>query len=396
MAGPLEGIEVLDLSAVMSGPLAATILGDQGASVTKVEQPVVGDILRHLGSSRNGFSGMFHVANRGKRSVVIDLSTSEGIDVLLSLADRADVVIQNFRPGVVDRMGIGYEAISARNPDVVYLSISGFGPEGPYSRQRVYDNVIQAASGLADIQGDPATGEPQLHRQLLCDKLTSVTAAGAITSALVARERGRGGQHIELAMLDAAIAFHWPDAAADATLLGEDVQRHPTIGSNYSLMRFADGWGTATPLSDAEFRGWCAAFDRPDIAEDERFATLAARMSNLTDFLAVAAEVAQVAATIDKEDAAARMADNDVPSGVVRTVTELHEDRQVAHNETLVVTEHPVGGQLREPRPPARYSATPVAPGGPAPTLGQHTDEVLTEIGLGDRLADLRASGVIA
>ncbi|MEM9036787.1 MAG: CaiB/BaiF CoA-transferase family protein [Actinomycetota bacterium] len=396
MSGALDGVKVVDVSAVMSGPLAATILADQGADVIKVEPPMLGDILRHLGSNKNGMSGMFHVANRGKRSVVLDLRQDEGIALLRELAADADVFIQNFRPGVADRMGIGFEELSAGNPGLVYCSISGFGSEGPYSGQRVYDNVIQVYSGLADIQGDPMSGEPQLHRQLLCDKLTSVTAASAIASALYARETGRGGQHIDLAMLDAAIAFHWPDSGADHTLLDDDVAHQPTIGSNYSLMAFADGWGTATPLSDSEFRGWCKAYGREDIADDERFSTLPARMANLPAFLEVAAEVGAVAETMPKEEAAAKMAAEDVPSGIVRTIDELHEDPQVVHNEVFVEREHPLAGRLREPRPAARFSATPAAPGGPAPALGQHTDEVLAELGHGDRIADLRERGIVA
>ncbi|MEO1063931.1 MAG: CoA transferase [Actinomycetota bacterium] len=395
MPGPLDGVKVVDVSAVMSGPLAATILADQGASVVKVEPPMLGDILRHLGSNKGGMSGMFHVANRGKRSVVLDLRQDDGIDVLRRLAADADVFIQNFRPGVVDRMGIGADELRAENPGLVYCSISGFGSEGPYSGQRVYDNVIQVYSGLASIQGDPATGEPAMHRQLLCDKLTSVTAASAIASALFARERTGEGQHVELAMLDAAIAFHWPDSGADHTLLDDDVAHQPTIGSNYSVMKFADGWGTATPLSDSEFRGWCKAYGREDIADDERFATLPARMANLAEFLEVAAEVGAIAETMPKAEAAAKMAAEDVPSGVVRTLDELHDDPQVVHNEVFVEREHPVAGRLREPRPAARFSATPAAPGDPAPLLGQHTDEVLTELGLGDRIGELRERGVL-
>jgi hypothetical protein len=189
MGGPLEGVRVLDVSAVLSGPLTATYLADQGADVVKVEPPGMGDILRWLGSSRNGMSGMFCVTNRGKRSIVVDLSSPEGCAIFSRLAERADVVLQNFRPGVVDRMGIGYEAVRRTNPSVIYLSISGFGPQGPYAGKRVYDNIIQAYSGLADVQGDPQSRVPQLNRQLLCDKLTAYTAAQAVTAALFSRER---------------------------------------------------------------------------------------------------------------------------------------------------------------------------------------------------------------
>ncbi len=397
MPGPLDGIRILDLSAVMSGPLAATLLADQGASVIKVESPGLGDILRYVGSSRNGMSGTFHVTNRGKRSIVIDLSDERGKALLRDLARESDVVIQNFRPGVVDRMDIGYEALRAERPELVYLSISGFGPTGPYADKRVYDNVIQAFSGLCDTQGDPDSGEPHLIRQLICDKLTALAASQAITAALFARERGHGGQHIELAMLDVAIAFLWPDAAANHTLLEADVVPQPTIGSRYSLMTMADGWATATPLTDSEFQGLCRAFGRADAAEDPRFATVAGRMQNLEALgELLSKDIAEIAATLTRAEGEARLRAEDVPSGVVRTLDELPSDPQVVANGTLEESVHPHCGRLREPRPAPRFGGTPAATGGPAPGLGEHSDAILHEAGWGDRIAELREAGVIA
>jgi crotonobetainyl-CoA:carnitine CoA-transferase CaiB-like acyl-CoA transferase len=397
MGGPLEGVRVLDVSAVLSGPLTATYLADQGADVVKVEPPGMGDILRWLGSSRNGMSGMFCVTNRGKRSIVVDLSSPEGCAIFSRLAERADVVLQNFRPGVVDRMGIGYEAVRRTNPSVIYLSISGFGPQGPYAGKRVYDNIIQAYSGLADVQGDPQSRVPQLNRQLLCDKLTAYTAAQAVTAALFSRERTGAGQHIELAMLDTAVAFMWPDAAAHVTLLGDGVTDQPTIGSNYRLTEFADGYGTATPLTDAEFAGMCAALDLPELASDPRFATLAARMGNLAEFVSVVgSQMAERSLQLTKAEAEERFLRNDAPAGVVNRVEDLHEDPQVVANGLLEEHEHPVAGLVRMPRPAARFSGTPSAAGRPAPQLGQHTDEILAELGLADDVARLRSDGIVA
>jgi crotonobetainyl-CoA:carnitine CoA-transferase CaiB-like acyl-CoA transferase len=197
-------------------------------------------------------TGIFVNNNRGKRSLVVDLKSEQGVAVLKKLAETADVVIQNFRPGAVERLGIGYEDLRAVNPNLIYVSISGYGPDGPDSGHRVYDNVIQAASGLASVQTDPRNGEPSLFRTLLCDKVTSLTAAQAISSALYARSAGNAqGQHIVLAMLDAAVSFMWPDSGMDAVLLDDDANRTPTIGQNYGITRLKDGFAWSATVNSA-------------------------------------------------------------------------------------------------------------------------------------------------
>ena len=193
-AGPLAGVKVVDMSVMISGPLAAMMLADQGADVIKVESPGIGDMMRFLGSQKGGETGIFALHNRGKRSIGVNLKSDEGRDVLRRLLADADVLIQNFRPGALEKLGFGYGDVRKFNDRIVYVSISGFGQDGPRSGQRVYDNVIQAASGLASVQTDKATGRPQIFRTLVCDKVTSYTVAQAVTAALFARERGGGGQ----------------------------------------------------------------------------------------------------------------------------------------------------------------------------------------------------------
>lgn len=396
MAKPLDGIQILDLSAVVSGPLAATILADQGAEVIKVEPVGGGDVLRFLGSGRDGMTGTFHLVNRGKRGIAIDLKTEDGKDILHRLAARSDVILQNFRPGVVAQLGIGYEDIKRFNEDIIYLSISGFGQEGPYAQKRVYDNVIQVISGLATSQAGP-DGVPQLYRQLVCDKLTSMAAAQAITSALFARERGQGGQAIEIAMLDVAIGFIWPDAGTDHILLGDGVTLQGPIAKNYQMIPFGDGFGTVTFLTDDEFRGLCRAFDSEGIADDPRFATVGARLEHSNELMAELLEkLLPVAMSLTREEAQRRLDANDVPGGTASLLEELPDDPQVSANRTFAESVHPICGALREPRPPLRFRGQPQEPAGPAPAIGQHTDDILLEIGLGDRIESLRADKIVA
>lgn len=400
MAGPLDGFRVIDLSAVVSGPLTGALLADQGADVIKVERTGDGDIQRHVGSRRNGYSGFFHVLNRGKRSIAADLGTPEGADIVRRLARDADVVIQNFRPGVVDRLGIGYADLSADNPGLVYLSISGFGQTGPRARERAYDPIIQCYGGIADVQGRIHPEHPDRPEQvnmLLLDKLTAATGCQAITAALLARSKSGRGQLIELSMLDTAIAFGWSDTASDRILLGDGVDQRPPVGASGTVQQYADGWGATMTLTQDEFAGLCRAYGLAHIAEDPRFASLDARLQHRDALREVmATEVAAVAATLPVEDIGRRMAAEQVPFARVRRLAELHEDPQVQHNRLFREIDHPVAGRLRDARPAPLFSATPAEAGAPAPTVGQHTREILTLAGLGDRIEDYFNRGIVS
>jgi len=399
MPGPLAGFSVLDLSAIVSGPLTAALLADQGAAVVKVER-LGGDIQRHVGSRRNGLSGFFHVINRGKRSIALDLGSAEGRTIVERLAQRADVVIQNFRPGVVGRLGVGYPQLSAINPQLVYLSISGFGQTGPRAGERAYDPIIQFYSGVAATQGRihlEHPDQPEQVNQLILDKLTAYTGFQAITAALLERSKSGRGQHIELSMLDTAIAFLWPDTAADLILEGPGVDARPPVGASGNVAEFADGWGTTMTLSDDEFHGLCRALDCAWVADDPRFATLEARQRNRPALLEVLrGDMAKAAKKLTLAEAGERFAAEDVPFARARRLTELHEDPQIVHNDVFGTIEHPVAGTLKQARPAPRFGRTPAAPGGPAPVSGQHTREILAEIGFGDRIDEWLERGVVA
>ncbi len=391
MPGPLDGITVVDFSVMISGPLAAMLLADQGAEVIKVESPGLGDLMRYLGTSRNGMTGIYANCNRGKRSIVVDLKHAEGRDLVTRLLRTTDVLIQNFRPGAMDRLGLGYDDVHALNPRLVYVSISGYGPNGPNSHRRVYDNVIQAASGMASVQTDPATGAPQMLRNLVCDKITAYTAAQAITAALFARERGRAdGQHITLSMLDSSIAFLWPDAAMDAAIVGDGAHRSPTIGANYAVTQLADGFVAGSAVSDAEFRGWCTALGHPEVGDDPRFATLPARSAHLRELVTLMREYSSATNVADFLRLAA---EHDVPAAAVNSLADLPDDPQVRHNEVFVERDHPIAGLLREPRPAPRFSATPASISRPAPAYSADADDIARSVGLDP--AALRAAGVI-
>lgn len=394
--GPLQGIKVLDLSAVVSGPLTATLLGDQGASVIKVERLGAGDIQRHVGSKRNDFSGFFHILNRGKKSIALDLSQKSAIAIIHKLAKNVDVVIQNFRPGVVDRLGIGYSQLSAINDQLIYLSISGFGQTGPQANKRAYDPIIQSYSGMASVQGLKRGQGPEQVNQLIIDKLTAYTGSQAITAALYSRSQTGKGQHIELSMLDTAAAFLWPDAGADNILQGDGIDHMPAIGGSGQLTEYADGWGATMVLTDEEFQGLCRVYGLPEFAQDPRFDTVAKRLQNRPAFLAVFdTQVKQAATGLSLKQVEQRFMEEHVPFAILRQLHQLPDDAQFIHNQVFRESVHPVAGHLRETRPAPQFSQTPAMAGGPAPLVGQHSEDILESIGMSDQLDDLVKSGVV-
>ncbi len=378
MPGPLDGIRVIDTTTMISGPICTRILADQGADVIKVEAPGVGDLVRVMGARRDGLSATFVTSNRNKRSVVIDLKQEEGLDVLRRLVASADVFVQNFRPGAAERMGLGEAALRAEKPDLVYCSISGFGEKGPYAHKKVYDPVVQALSGLAAIQADRDTGRPRMVRLIVPDKLTAVTAAQAITAALFHRERSGEGQHLRLAMLDAMVAFAWPEGMAGHTFIGEGQRDRGARYAQDLIFETADGFLTAGAVSDSEWQGLCRAIGREDWLEDERFQTAAGRILHAGERLTMTAEVFLSRTTREWME---RLEAEDVPSAPVLRREDLLTHPQLLANELIVESEHPVAGAMRQPRPPERFSATPSSVRRPAPALGEHTDEVLDEIG---------------
>ncbi len=367
--GPLSGFRVLDLSSVVSGPMAAVVLADQGADVIKIEPPGWGDGIRGLGASRNGLSAIYAMINRNKRSIAINLKHSEGQALVRQLAADADVLLQNYRPGKMARLGLDYDALKAECPNLIYASINGMGEVGPYAEQKTYDYVIQALSGILDVQGmTPANMNPlkesadpeenkhalQMVRSIIYDKVTALTAAQGITAALLARERGAGGQHVQLSMLDAAVYFNWPELMWNYSFKGQGVQHAGDLADVCGISETADG---------AVVSGYLGA-DCSQYATDD-----------LIELLAY----------------------NEIPAGRVNTRAQVIDDPQVQATGILQDIEHPRGGAMRQPRSAVRFSRTSEPRLQASADLGEHTVEILADLGLTlDQMQELARQGVIA
>jgi crotonobetainyl-CoA:carnitine CoA-transferase CaiB-like acyl-CoA transferase len=378
MSGPLQGIKVVDLSIVISGPMATMMLADQGADVIKVEMPG-GDMTRRLGPHKDDLSAMFITANRHKRSIVLDLKADAAKAVLADLIAGADVLVENFRPGALERLGFGYAAMAARNPRLIYCSISGYGQDGPMAGARVYDPIIQAVSGIASTQRDRQSNAPQLLQGLICDKLTALTAAQAISAALFARERAGGqGQKLELAMLDAALNFLWPEGMYNHTFLNDVAPPAPDFGAFYRLWPAKDGWMALAAVQDDEFRAMCEALDLMEMRDDPRFQTATGRMANAGEMLK---SMGGAIASQPADALMARFLETDAPGAKVNERPDLPHDPQVVHNGAIVEFDNGPVGRVRGPRHPTRFKQTPARAPVAAPRLGEHSRAILGELG---------------
>lgn len=387
---PLQGITIIELSTMITASLAAMMAAEQGARVIKVEPLEQGDPMRYIGSAKGGDSGLFANCNRGKESVSLDLKHPDGVGVLQTLARSADVLISNYRPGVLDRLGLGSETLRNANPRLIYVAISGFGTEGPMSAAPAYDPVVQAQAGVAAVQG---LETPAFIRNLVCDKITAYTACQAMTAALFQRERTGSGQHVDLSMLDSALFFVFPDGFMNHTLLDDDVLQQPLLADLiYELSLTRDGAITLSAATPKQRDGVLRALGREDLSADPRFATLEALVANLP---AYREELAAAFATMDTDPLLARLQAEDVPCAKCLSRDEVLEHPQVQANRSVDTTLHPRMGTMRRARLPARFHATQLEPAGHSPAHGEHTRQVLEQFGYTpaqiQRLAGARA-----
>ena len=389
----LEGIKVLDLTSMVSGPVAAMMLADQGAEVVKVE-PTTGEQMRHIGPTVNKVTAAFFSCNRGKRSIAVDLKSDDGKKILFDLVKGADVLLQNFRPGAMDRMGFGEPVMRELNKKLIYVSINGFGEEGPYAHKRVYDPVIQALSCATDIQADRATGRPQMFRVIIADKVTAITAAQAISAALYAREKKGEGQHIRLSMLDAMLSLFWPEGMAGLTYADQEFDVRKYQGAMDLIYETQDRFITAGAISDKEWQGMCRALNREDLIEHPNFKTAQGRFTNNSERKEITSEEIK---KWSSEDILARFDQEGVPCAPIIDRSELLAHEQVVANGSIDRLQFEEFGEVRQARHPARFDKTPASVSRPAPRLGEHGREILAAIGYDDEAIEslIKASRVL-
>ena len=381
---PLAGTRVIDLTTNMSGPLTTMVLADQGADVVKVE-PLAGDLIRTIGTARSGMSAYFANLNRGKRSIAVDLATDAGRAVVERLSSDADVFVQNFRTGVIERLGLGPDVLCDANPRLVYASISGFGAVGPLATSPAYDHVVQALSGFAALQEDG------MVRQGVIDKATAYSAAQAITAALLARVTSGRGARLDVSMLDVAIAFIWPDGMMNDTIAEPDAVL-PPVSRSFRLTPTADGHVSLVTLTAAQWDGLVDAVldeaERPDLSDT------GARMAAGGQIMR---QVRAKVATMTTAEVVERLAAADVPCAPVVPLADVPHHPQAAATGAAPGFEHDTLGWVHQARPAPLFDGEPSPLVPWAPAIGEHTDEVLRGAGFDDgEIADLRADNVIA
>lgn len=394
MRHALNGVRVLDVTQVMAGPYCAMLLCDLGADVIKIEPPG-GDSTRRMAGARGADSPAFNAVNRGKRGIVVDLKTDRGRRIAARLATAADVFVENYRPGVMRRCGLGYDHLRAINPRLVYASISGYGQTGPCAARGGFDLVAQGVSGVMSVTGEP--GRPPVKAGVpLTDLGAALFALAGVLAALHSRVLTGEGQHVDASLVEAGLAMSVWEATEHLSDGGvpEPLGSAHRMSAPYQAIECADGYVTVGAANDRLFVRLCAALGHPEWARDPAFADNAARVKNR---LALAERIQEITRTASREHWLARFEADGIPCGPINTYADALTDEQIVAREMVVETDHPTLGRLRTLGAPVKLSRTPLTTGRPAPVLGQHTREVLGEVGYTDEeVSDLRAAGVVA
>jgi crotonobetainyl-CoA:carnitine CoA-transferase CaiB-like acyl-CoA transferase len=387
---PLAGIKIIELSNMITCSLAAMTMSAQGADVIKVEPPGMGDKMRPLGTQKNGVSGFFHNCNRGKRSLAIDLKSQAGVDAVKELASGADILIHNYRPGVMDRLGLGSDDLRNENPKLIYIAISGFGTSGPMADLPAFDHVIQGIAGFTDLQSSEEDSFDHI-KTFICDKVTAYTACQAATAALLARTNTNCGQHIDISMLHACLSFMWPDGMMHRTLKDDD-KFEMSPGSDYfQTINYSDGGIAVAPLTDSHWEALLPMLGYPELIGTPIYGSVAARMSNMKEVLKVLQSPKE---DIGVNKALEILMAADVPCSpcIKRDDLETIEQiKAIGALETYITT---AMGELTVPTPPVLFEGKLSSQAEPSPLLGEHSKEILQELGWADtRIDELLNSG---
>ncbi|MDJ0684802.1 MAG: CoA transferase [Alphaproteobacteria bacterium] len=379
MPGPLDGVRIVDLTQVVSGPSASMMLGDQGADVIKIENTGAGDVTRQVSTRRNGFTASFVNNNRNKRSIALDLKDERGLKAVKALTREADVFMHNFRPGVIERLGLGEDAVRQERPDIIYASISGFGENGPYAAKPVYDPLVQALSGLTTIQGGSDKARPRLVRTILPDKLTGVMASQSITAALLHRFRTGEGQHVRVSMLDSIVAFLWNSDMGGHTFIGDEIDSETAHSFIDLIYETTTDFISVAVNTDKQWVALTEALGHPEWRDDPRFNTPENRHHHIDERL----ELTQHVLATDSAAHWLKVLDaHDIPCAPVLRRKEMIAHPQIVENDIIVELEHAHAGPLRQARPAGQFSKSPIEYRRGAPLQGEHTREILTEAGL--------------
>lgn len=389
---PLAGIKIIELSNMITCSLAAMTMSAQGAEVIKVEPPGMGDKMRPLGTQKNGVSGFFHNCNRGKRSLAIDLKSQAGVDAVKELASKADILIHNYRPGVMDRLGLGSDDLRNENSKLIYIAISGFGTSGPMADLPAFDHVIQGIVGFTDLQSSEADSFDHI-KTFICDKVTAYTACQAATAALLARTNTNCGQHIDISMLHACLSFMWPDGMMHRTLKDDD-RFEMSPGSDYfQTINYSDGGIAVAPLTDTHWEALLPMLGYPELIGTPIYASVAARMSNMKEVLKVLKSPKK---DIGVNKALEILMAADVPCSPCIKRDDLETVEQIKAIGALETYVTAAMGKLTVPTPPILFEGKLSSQAEPSPLLGEHSKEILLELGWADaRIDELLNSGEV-
>ncbi len=389
---PLEGVTILEFSTMITASFATMQMCEQGARVIKVEPLNAGDPLRYIGATKGGISSLFANCNRGKEAIRVDIKTAAGQALIREMVPEVDVVIHNFRPGVMDKLGLGSDALRTLNPRLIYTAISGFGNTGPKRNSPAYDPIIQATSGITAAQGKE---EPAFFRTLICDKITAYTACQAVTSALYFREKTGEGQHIDLSMLDAGLFFIFPDGFQNHTLLDEDIAPQPLlIDLLYELTVTKDGAVTISAGTAEQQMRSLIVMGMEHLLADDRFDDMQKLLANIDLFKSL---VAGEYLKYTTDEVLAKMQEADVPCARCLNRDEVLAQEQLQANGSLDVIDHPLMGSMRVVKAPPRFGGEILEPGSPSPDHGQHTRQVLASFSVSeDRIAQMLSDATVS